>query len=391
MDNENKTENTVEFEKDSFVIDEGFTIQNDEKAGPQKKRRKKRDKKNAAKIAVTLILVFAIGITLAVTGIMFLTDYLGISGSKARDITVEIPRGVATSTIAERLDDEGVISHPLFFRVYSKIKGYDGRYQSGVYTFSKDDGYSAIAARLLNPGESTDRVRVTIPERASVDKIAEILSSEENFVCTKSDFYKALDKKSYEYGFVGEIPESKVYYLYEGYLFPDTYDFYCYDSEECAYLAVEKMLAQTEKVLLEENAYEKAKELGYTLHEVLTMASIVELEASGQPEEMASVAQVFYNRLEKWENPLLGSSPTAKYKYGSGRYNTNTNPGLPPGPYCSPSRNAIRAALAPNTECTATYFVTDASMNFYYTYSLQEHHKIINKLKAENNWIYETY
>ncbi len=391
MDKENKAELTREFDKDNFVIDEGFSIQDDEEKGPQKKKRRKKDKKHGMKIAVTLVLVFVIGATLAVTGIMFLTDYLGISASKSQQVTVEIPKGAATATIAERLDDAGVIDHPLFFRIYSKLKGYDGRYQYGVYSFSKEDGYSRIANRLLTEGYSPESVRVTIPERASVDQIAEILSSEETFVCEKSDFYKALDKKSYELGFVEGIPEREVYYLYEGYLFPDTYEFYCYDSEECAYLAVEKMLKKMESVLEEENAYARAEEMGYTLHEVLTMASIVELEASGQPDEMANVAQVFYNRLEDWDNPLLGSSPTAKYKYGSGRYNTNTHPGLPPGPYCSPSRNAIKAALSPNSECTATYFVTDASMKFYYTYSLQEHQKTINKLKAENNWIYETY
>ncbi len=388
MEQENNIELTREFSQEEIApAEEPAVIE--EPAAPKKKKRRKRDKKNAAKIAVTLILVFAIGATLAVTGIMFLTDYLGFSASKAQDKTVEIPKGAGTAAIAEILDDAGVINHPFFFRVYSKLKGYDGRYQYGVYNLNKEDGYSRIASTLLTEGYSPDSVRVTIPERASVDKIAEILA--EKGVCEKADFYQALKQKSYEYGFIEDIPEREVYYLFEGYLFPDTYDFYSYDSKECAALAIDKMLGKMDKVLAEENAEALAKERGYTLHEVLTMASIVELEASGDPDEMANVAQVFYNRLEDWDYPLLGSSPTAKYPYGSGRYDTNKSAGLPPGPYCSPSRNAIRAALSPNAECTATYFVTDASMKFYYTYSLQEHNRIINKLKAENNWIYETY
>lgn len=388
MEQENNMELTREFSQEELTKEEE-PAPVEQREPIKKKKRRKKDKKNAAKIAVTLILVFAIGATLAITGIMFLTDYLGFSANKALDKSVEIPRGSSTAQIAEILDDAGVINHPFFFRVYSKLKGYDGRYQQGVYNLNKEDGYSKIAATLLNPGYSSDSVRVTIPERASIDKIAEILA--ENGVCEKADFFSALKQKSYGYGFIEGIPEREVYYLYEGYLFPDTYSFYCYDSKECAVLAVDKMLAKMDKILKEENTEALAKERGYTLHEVLTMASIVELEASGDPDEMASVAQVFYNRLEQWDYPLLGSSPTAKYPYGSGRYNTNTTAGLPPGPYCSPSRNAIRAALSPNAECTATYFVTDASMKFYYTHSLNEHHKIINKLKAENNWIYETY
>jgi UPF0755 protein len=366
----------------------------EEKAPIKKKGRHKKHKKGGVKLLIMLIAAVLIAVTIVGVGFMLFTDYLGISGSRAREVTVEVPQGTPASGIAELLEDAGVINYPLFFRLYSKVKGYDSTYQYGVYTFTKEDGYSAIADRLMHEGYSPESIRVTIPERASVDKIAEILATENEEgkkVCEKSDFYAALKEKAYDYGFIEGIPESAVYYLFEGYLFPETYEFYCYDSAECATLAVDKMLGQMDKILKEEKAAERAEEMGYTLHEVITMASIVELEASGQPKEMGNVAQVFYNRLENWDVPLLGSSPTAKYPYGSGRYDTNKKPGLPPGPYCSPSLNAIRAALHPNTECKATYFVTDASMNFYYTYSLKEHQQIIKKLKAEDNWIYETY
>ncbi len=381
-------------ESDSFVIGEGFRVaEAEEDSFTPKKANKNRHSKGNGKAVLSAVarifIIIGVSFLLAVTVILFTADYLGIGIDRGHEVVVEVPQGASTIQIANILKEENAISSPLLFRVYSKLKGYDGKYQYGVYTFNNESGYEYVANLLLTEGAKPDHVMVTIPERASVDDIATLLA--ENGVCEKTDFYRALDKKVYEQSFVSDIPESEVYYRFEGYLFPETYDFYCYESEECAVLAIDKMLSQMEKVLEEENAYARAQELGYSLHEVMTMASIVELEASAYAEQMPKVAQVFYNRLENWENPLLGSSPTAKYKYGSGRYDTNTNPGLPPGPYCSPSRTSIKSALYPDKTCTATYFVTDASMNFYFTYSLQEHNNIIAKLKAEKNWIYETY
>lgn len=387
-DNKNKTLNE---NGDSFVIGKGFNVQEiDNYNGSNKHRKHSKSEGKAVLSAVTRVfIIIIVSLLLAASIILFTADYLGIGIGRGRDVVVEIPQGASTIKIAEILKQENAISNTFLFRVYSKLKGYDGKYQYGVYTFNNEAGYEHIADLLLTEGAKPDSVMVTIPERSSVDDIAALLTAKG--VCSKADFYKALNKKVYKQDFIAGIPESSVYYRFEGYLFPETYDFYCYDSEECAVLAIDKMLSQTQKVLNELGAEAKANEMNYTVHEILTMASIVELEASAYTDKMASVAQVFYNRLETWENPLLGSSPTAKYKYGSGRYNTNIYPGLPPGPYCSPSRSAINAALNPDKSCTATYFVTDAKMNFYFTYSLQEHNKIIAKLKAEKNWIYEQY
>ncbi len=349
-------------------------------------RHAKKKMSTAKKILIVFAALAAVG--LIISGILF-ADYLGLSLEKASEVTIVVPKGASTAEIAEMLEDADIIEYPIFFRIYTRVKGYDGLYQYGTYTFGTRDGYSALAKVLMSQGEREKTAKVTIRERASVDDIAKAL--EKGGVCTADDFYAALTQKTYDYDFLDGIPADEVHYLFEGYLFPDTYDFYAYDSKECAVLAVDKMLGEMDKVLREENAYEKAEAMGYSIHEIITMASIVELEASGQPTEMANVAQVFYNRLENWDNPLLGSSPTRKYPYGNGSYDTNTEPGLPPGPYCSPSLNAIRAALNPNSDLEATYFVTDASMKFYYTYSYSEHINIINKLKADKNWIYETY
>ena len=103
-----------------------------------------------------------------------------------------------------------------------------------------------------------------------------------------------------------------------------------------------------------------AKKLGYTMHKITTMASIIELECSGYYDEMPKVSAVFYNRLNHWgdQPKMLGSSPTAEYPYGSGNYDTNKIEGLPPGPLCAPGANAIKAALNPNKDMEKIYFPT---------------------------------
>jgi UPF0755 protein len=377
---------------DDFVIGEGFKLDEtvlEDDPKPAVKRGKKRKKTGVGSALLRIGIIVFTSLFLAFVIILFGAEYLGIGIGRGQEVVVEIEKGSSTRAIAEELKEVNAINSTLMFRLYSKLMGYDGQYQYGVYSFKNELGYSELTELLRTEGAVAESVRVTIPERASVDDIIELLV--EKGVCTKSDFINAMDSDRYNYDFVKELPTEQVYYRFEGYLFPDTYEFYCYDNSlECAELAIDKMLAKMNSVLTDD-LRKKASDMGYSIHEVLTMASIVELEASGNPEQMKSVALVFYNRLNEWENPLLGSSPTAKYKYGKGRYDTNKNAGIPPGPYCSPSKKAIEAACAPNTECKATYFVTDVKMNFYYTYSLKEHNNIINKLKREKNWIYEYY
>ena len=131
----------------------------------------------------------------------------------------------------------------------------------------------------------------------------------------------------------------------------------------------------------------KISESKYSFHELMTMASIVELEAGGSVTEMPNVSAVFFNRLESDGFQKLESSPTVKYPHGGGRYDTYQCKGLPPGPLCSPSLNSIKAALNPTKDFDYYYFVTDASMKFYYNKTLAEHNSTIARLKKENNWI----
>lgn len=373
---------------DDFVIGKGFEIDSGENVENREKNKKGRHSagKNIIKTVIWILCIIIVSVGLAFGVIYAGADYMGIGFGRGSDVTIEIEQGMSTEQIAEELKEAGAVKIPLLFRVYAKFKHYDSQFKYGVYSFNTEAGYEALSQMLIEEGALAQSVKVTIPEMSSVDDIAEIL--EENGVCTKSDFINEVQNGEFGYDFIDDIPVDNVYYRLEGYLFPETYDFYNFDSEECAHLAVEKMLKTLDDKLTD-GMRQKISESGYTLHEIMTMASIVELEAGGSPDEMANVAAVFYNRLESDDFTTLGSSPTRKYPYGGGKYNTYESPGLPPGPLCSPSLKSIEASIEPTENFDYYYFVTDASMKFYYNKTLAEHNSTIARLQAANNWIYE--
>lgn len=332
-------------------------------------------------------------------------DFFGISrGQTISDFVVPEDGNWGTKKIAEELYDQNIINHPMLFRLYSKIKGNDGSYQWGNYELDSEMAYDSIMDELKR-GNTAATVQVRIPEASSVDQIIAIL--EENNVCTRDQFIEAMDEGEYKYSWVNEIPVSKVRYRFEGYLYPDTYNFYAEPSVSNAERAIEKMLNGFNNHL-PENWKELVAEVGkridkpdMTLNDAMAIGSILELEASGNPEEMKNVASVFYNRLTWSEPRFLGSTPT--YYYADNRYNTNAGPmtveledgtdktypagseGIPPGPQCSLTGASILASLQP-AATEYTYFVTDIDMNFYYNKSYTAHLNTIAQLRNSGKW-----
>ena len=384
--------NGFEIDKEIFAslpdIPEEKEEQTPKKAEKPKKEKKKKQSRGTKKSLIVVLLIVVISVLIAGFAIVAGADYLGIGFGRGKPCVMEIDEGSSTAQIAEALKETGTIKMPLLFRLYSKIKHYDNLYKYGVFTFNNELGYEGIADMLMEGGAKANTKTVTIPEMASVDDIAEIL--EKNGICEKEDFINEVQNGNFEYDFVKDIPENEVYYRLEGYLFPDTYSMYvCEKSADGAHLAINTMLSTlAEKIEAIKADIDKSD---YSFHEIMTMASIVELESGGSPDEMAKVAAVFYNRLNSDDFATLGSSPTKKYPHGNGRYDTYTCIGLPPGPLCSPSFNSIKAAVSPEKDFDYYYFVTDKQMKFYYRKTLDEHNAIIAKLKAEDNWIYEYF
>ncbi len=395
---------------DDYLISEGFKISEDQSEAEQLQNKisgsKKKKRKFPVKNVIWILSIIIVSVGLAFGIIYAGADFMGIGFGRGDDCEMEIEAGTPASEIAEQLKEEGAVKIPALFRLYAKLKGYDSQFKYGLYTFNTEAGYDSICEMLMTEGAKAETVQVTIPEGTGINDytknvngedvtvkgIATIL--EEKGVCSKSDFFIALDEVNLKTRLLSGTNEGKTYYTLEGYLFPETYSFYSYDdSAECARLAVKRMIEETESRITDE-MYEQAENLGYSMNEILTMASIVQMEAGEHTDEMAKVAGVFYNRLNSDDIKTLGSSPTCYYgdsfKYDDGRYNTYDIEGLPPGPLCSPGIDAIKAALYPE-KSDYYYFVTDSKGNFYYHKTLAEQEKTINKLQSNNEWIYEYF
>ena len=401
--------------QDDFVIGQGFEIsQRDEnirlgkaekkvkyqrKISPKeekkvaKKAKKEKKKHGCLGAFIWIFLILGVSVGLAVTAILAVSDVFGMT--KNGTSQVDIPEGSSTTDIAEALKEADAIRFPLLFRLYSRFKHNDGTYLYGFYDIQNEGGYDGIMKQLQTQGAVAETTTLRIPEGAGIVKISKLLEKEG--ICTAADFMTVANDKSknFDYDFVTAIPTDSVVYRLEGYLFPDTYEFFVTDnSMQGADLAIRTMLAKTNEIW---NAANKAKiaelstQIKYdmNIHKVMTMASIIELETSGASEEnMKKVAAVFYNRLNWNDRKILGSSPTAQYAINNNnpRYDTNKSDGLPPGPYCASSMNSILAALNPEKDFDYNYFVTDMEGQFYFNETLGQHNSTIGTLESSGNW-----
>ena len=239
-----------------------------------------------------------------------------------------------------------------------------------------------------NTTESTTEsltVRLTFPEGYTALEIAEKL--EKSKVCSASDFMKAAQSEELaeKYGFLKNMKDQdKRAFLLEGYIFPDTYEFYKGESAESA---ISRFLQNTKSKLTDEMSA-KAKKLGYSMDEIISLASVIQAEA-GDVKEMGKVSSVLHNRIESPDYGLLQCDVTINYvndnildsPYLSGDktrfseyYNTYKKRGVPVGAICNPGLDAINAALNPE-KTDYFYFVTDKDWNYYYASTYEEHLK----------------
>ena len=222
-------------------------------------------------------------------------------------------------------------------------------------------------------------VRLTFPEGSTIAQIAQILG--DSGVCSAEEFMAAANDPASLEGFSLEIPEAENRaFLLEGYVFPDTYEFY---RSESAASALKRFLKNTEIKLA--NIGTRCAELGYTTDEILIIASIIQEEA-GDPAEMGKVSSVIHNRLDSRSFPKLQCDVATFYlkdyvrpyvtesRYNKlvGLYNTYECEGLPAGPITNVGMEAINAALYPE-DTDYYYFITDQNGEYIYAETFSQH------------------
>ncbi len=399
-----KTEENVPTKEEKFVLnlteeeldkapvleeeeagDQELHTADDETAAPAKKRR--RENHRVSKTIFYTVVVIGLSVLLSTCILLGANDIFAFSKAD-RDVQVEIPKNASTKTIAKILKENDIINYSLLFRLISKTSNHDGTYQYGLYTLNPAMSYEQLMDELQKTAPKKDVVSLTITEGMTLRQIAALL--EENGICDAEDFVYTVNHTKFGNKFEYSIVENEPlkFYRAEGYLFPDTYEFFKQEEPK----SVAKKFMDNFSKKFTADLWGRMDDMGLSLEETITLASIVQAE-SGHSGQMRKVSSVFWNRLDHPDKyPKLQSDVTREYVNNFIKpyieapnqaiydaYNTYACDGLPVAPICNPGLEAIQAALYPE-DTGYYYFLTDKEGNYYYAKTLSEHNR--NKKKA---------
>lgn len=334
------------------------------------------------------VIVVVVGVVMAAWNWVNRSFLSPVDAQDSSEITFVVASGSSLTRVANNLEEAGLIHNRTVFKYVADFLGYGQKIQSGEYRVNRAMSMQQIM-ELLTTGDGNPITRNitiipgwTVRDIAAYLKEQQVIGDEEAFLalCRSGQDFSA-------YYYVADVlaspnAASRLFAL-EGYLAPDTYEIYTTATAEDV---IRKLLSQTEAVFNEE-LHARAEEIGLTMDQAITLASMIEKEA--KTGDFTKVSAVFHNRLKK--NMSLGSDVTVKYVSGVKRmaltdsdlsvnspYNTYIVKGLPLGPICSPSAAAIRAALYPDEEYVRDEYLYFCSKDpntgeLYFSRTLQEH------------------
>ncbi len=359
----------------------------------------KKSKINKLKILLLSIILFIL-IVLLVIVLMYKNLTSPVDKNSKETYAFEVKSGENYSSIADDLKKEKFIKNELMFKIFVKFMK-PNNLEAGNYELSHSMNLKSVIETLSKGAKDTrETISITFVEgknmRYVINKITENFNITEEEILNKLKDEEYLNKLIDKYfTLTSEIKNKNIYYSLEGYLYPDTYVFYKDSSVEDIF---EKMIDNLENKLIKYK--EEIESSGYTFHQMLTLASIVESEA-GKANDRKGVASVFYNRLkDKW---ALGSDVTTYYAEklelwsrdlyskeikSCNSYNTRAAcmaGKLPVGPICNPSINSVIASIEPSNT-SYYYFVADVYGNTYFSKTASEHISTVNRLKKEGKW-----
>ena len=347
------------------------------------------------KVFLTILFLILILITSFI--LIFVHSLSPVNKKDEKIILFTVEKGWGKNKIISELKNKDLIRSEFFSKVIIKLK--NNELYAGTYKLSKDLSTNEIISMLEDQNNvENESIKITFVEGKRLSTYVKQIS--DNFNYSEEEINNKLSDKDYlnklinEYWFINDdILNEQIYYPLEGYLYPDTYEFKKNSTIE---EIIEKMLDNMDVKL--SNYKEEIKLSNYSVHQLLTLASIVELEGVNS-NDRAMVAGVFYNRLNS--NMSLGSDVTTYYAVGKdfsrdlsqkdldscNGYNTRGTcvSGLPVGPICGSSLSSLAAVIEP-TSNDYYYFVADKEKNTYFSKTSNEHAETVSKLKSEGKW-----
>ena len=346
------------------------------------------------RLVILLVILLVIGLVAAAAANYYYLSLLEpVDPTASEDnVVVEIPSGAGTEVIAEILEREGLIQDSIAFRYYARSNNLGHTFMAGTYQLSPAMDVEQIANKLQSGEVYAETTWFTIPEGYTLEQMSVRLEDEGLVDSTKflelagnptESILDALPQ-------LRSVDDTEVDYLLEGYLYPDTYEIYSNADEE---EIIKLMLTRMNRVIDYESKA-RAEELELNIHEVLTIASLIEREAA-VAHERERISGVIHNRLEIGQ--LLQIDATIQYILGETKefltyadleipspYNTYQHPGLPPGPIAAPGQPSIEAALYPeDTDYFYYNYKYDDTGEHYFSETFEEH--LENVRRAEEN------
>ena len=317
------------------------------------------------------VFVICLSIILGSVAWMGASDVLGF-GVEPELVSVTVPRDFTIDDIVELLYGEGLIRFRSLFRLYADYSGAVYTITPGSYFLCRSFDYRALVYGMTRRVGMREERTVTIPEHFTIAQIFSRL--EDNGITPAEELWHAATYHNFNFHFLCESTLGDRLRL-EGFLFPDTYNFFL---ESTPVEALSRMLRNFNRQF-DVDMVERAEEMGYTVREIVIIASMIEREA-GSDEERSRIAAVIYNRLNNWDHPILQIDATLWYAIADtdqpfsvdidSPFNTYIHPGLPPGPIANPGRASIMAALFPDTTNEFFYALNlEGTHNFFRTYA----------------------
>lgn len=359
------------------------------------------EKRRRTGLVVFLVTLFVVVAAAGALALVINNEINGSRGGEAAEVVVSIPEGSSTGDVAQVLKDAGLITSRTVFKAYCRMNDADGTFQFGDKTLARNMSYDDMIAELQKITlKEIETFTVTVPEGTTTLKLAIML--EDLGVCTRQEFVEACNNDVYDVSFWDEISKDEnKFIILEGYLFPDTYEF---EVGSSLHDMIQIMLENFGKRVLTDERRAAISASGYTLEEIITLASIVEKESVGD-ESYPMVAGVFFNRLNNPDTfPCLESDTSCDWRkrglaeqedyYGGyfpgvlqyyfggydnvpegtrEGYDTFSHRGLIIGAICNPGLKAIDGALNPAASEYYFFFTGEDKKTFYWSKTADEH------------------
>ncbi len=355
-------------------------------------------KKNKIIVSISIVIVIIIIVSSIIgVGVWYQQGKQAVKKQEGQMIRIEIEEKSGIVAIAELLENKGIIRNANVMKIYLKLNPEKSSLKAGKYELNNSENLETILTHIQKGEVVNEEVKITFIEGKNMRSIAKAIAAKTNH--TEEEVFQLLEDKEYinslieKYWFLTDvIQDDAIYYPLEGYLLPDTYSF---ENEDVSIRTIFNVVLNYTDAFLS-----KYKDKITNVHELMTLASIAELEGVSE-EDRKEIVGVLIHRLE--QGMSLGSDVTAYYAFKvdmgerdlyvkeiktENPYNTrgpNMDGKLPIGPVCNPSKNAILATLS-YTKSDNLYFVADKNKKVYFTKTYEEHTGLVRQLKEQGLW-----